>query len=118
MFINCINNGVDLLLSPASGYMNVPGFSYYDEIILFSEAGFSNQDILKMATYNAAKNLGLAHRIGQIKIGFQADLILLSSNPLNKLSSLKKIKGVFYNSNFIDKSKIDYELYLIELKNK
>ncbi|KAH8880837.1 amidohydrolase [Thozetella sp. PMI_491] len=47
------------------------------------------EDILKSATINPARMMGL-NDLGQIKKGFQADLIIVKSNPLDDVSVLAR----------------------------
>lgn len=40
-------------------------------------------DVLRSATVNAARLIGQANSLGQIKPGFEADILVVKSNPLN-----------------------------------
>ena len=51
--------------------------------------GMSEQDAWKMITLNPAKMLHLDHKIGSIKIGKDADLVLWSDNPLSILAKVE-----------------------------
>jgi imidazolonepropionase len=45
-------------------------------------AGMSSEEALVAATLNAAAALGLAHRLGSLEVGKQADLVVLDApNP-------------------------------------
>jgi imidazolonepropionase-like amidohydrolase len=46
-------------------------------------AGMKEEDALKMVTLNPAKMLHVADRVGSIKVGKDADLVLWSDNPLS-----------------------------------
>lgn len=48
----------------------------------------SNLSILRSATINPARMMGMADKIGQASTGFFADLIVLKSNPLEDISVL------------------------------
>lgn len=56
-------------------------------------------DILRSATVNPARMMGLAADVGQIRKGFQADMIMLNSNPLDDIKVLSRpeteVKAVF-----------------------
>lgn len=45
--------------------------------------GLSEEDALKMVTLNPAKMLHVENKVGSIKIGKDADLVLWSDNPLS-----------------------------------
>lgn len=46
-------------------------------------AGMSEEDALKMVTLNPAKMLHVDNKVGSIKVGKDADLVLWSNNPLS-----------------------------------
>lgn len=64
------------------------GFSLIRELELHQEAGFHPIDVIQHATGNNAKILGMEDRLGRIRIGFSADLILVEGNPLKNLKYL------------------------------
>lgn len=72
----------------------IPGESYHQEMELLVAAGFTPAEVLRMATMNAADALALAGEIGQVRVGFQADLVLLRSNPLDRISRTREIAWV------------------------
>jgi hypothetical protein len=58
------------------------GFTYLRELELMQEAGFHPIDVIQNATGNNARILGLEDRLGRVREGFLADLILVGENPL------------------------------------
>ena len=60
--------------------------------------GVSEEDAWKMVTLNPAKLLHLDHRMGSIRIGKDADLVLWSDNPLSIYARAEKtmVDGIFY----------------------
>ncbi|GEM_PF-2361192 len=58
------------------------GRSMQSELKLLSEAGFSSEDILEIATVNGYEAMGLTKDYGKIVEGMKADLILFDKNPL------------------------------------
>jgi imidazolonepropionase-like amidohydrolase len=79
--------GVPLVLGTDSG--NWPLFPYYfhgpttwRELRLLAEAGLSPQEVLRAATVNPAKMLGLADKIGTVEVGKMADLVVVREDPL------------------------------------
>lgn len=96
---------IPMLLSPdsSSKYM-VSGFDMVGEMELLKSAELSNYEILRMATTNFATFYG--ENYGTIEAGKDADFILLITNPLEDLDALRKIEGVYFNNQFLDKEKL------------
>lgn len=74
-------------------------FSYfgglYREMEFFARAGFTSGEILKMATLNGAKILGIEEKAGSIEEGKWADFSLFDENPLKDISACRKPVHVF-----------------------
>ncbi|MEL7144729.1 MAG: amidohydrolase family protein, partial [Bacteroidota bacterium] len=73
------------------------------ELELMEEYGFSRDFILKSVTSGNARLLNLA-QLGELKSGYLADIIAVEGDPLQDLSSLKKVvfvmkDGVVYKTN-------------------
>lgn len=66
----------------------VYGFAYLRELQLHEEAGFQPLEVIRHATYNGAKVLGLEQELGRIKAGYLADLVIVDGNPLDDLGVL------------------------------
>jgi imidazolonepropionase-like amidohydrolase len=66
-------------------YGSIYGFGISRELELQQEAGFSPLEVLQHATLNGAKVLGMDDRIGRIRPGFIADLLVINGNPLENL---------------------------------
>ncbi|MFT5059213.1 MAG: imidazolonepropionase-like amidohydrolase [Planctomycetota bacterium] len=49
-------------------------------------AGMDPVSALQLVTLNSAKQLGIAHRVGSIEIGKDADLVLLNGDPMSAFS--------------------------------
>lgn len=60
--------------------------------------GMSEEDALKMVTINPAKMLHVDSRVGSIKVGKDADLVLWSDNPLSIYAKAEKtmVDGIVY----------------------
>ncbi len=66
-------------------YGSLYGFGISRELELQQEAGFSPLEVLTHATWNGAKVLGLDDRLGRIRAGYTADLLVVNGNPLENL---------------------------------
>jgi hypothetical protein len=66
-------------------YGSLYGFGISRELELHQEAGFHPLEVLRHATADGAKVLGLDDRLGRIRPGFIADLLVINGNPLVNL---------------------------------
>ncbi len=64
------------------------GFGLIRGMELHQEAGFHPIKIIQQATGNNAKILGQEERLGRVRAGFSADLIVVNGNPLENLKVL------------------------------
>ncbi len=64
------------------------GFGYLRELELHEEAGFHPLEVIKHATYNGAKTMGMDHELGRIKATYLADIVVVNGNPLANLHIL------------------------------
>lgn len=65
------------------------------EAKFISELGATNRDVLSGVTVNAAKLCGVGAKTGSITEGLAADLVVLDGNPLEDISALKNVRGVY-----------------------
>jgi hypothetical protein len=82
--------GVDV---ESDGY-NVPGAGVHRELALLVKAGLTPAEAIRTATVNCAELLGSGATLGQIKVGFRADLIAVEGDPLANVGDLRRIKLV------------------------
>lgn len=64
------------------------------EFALMVEAGMSEMDAIRAATYNTAKLLKIDQQLGTIEVGKLADLVAVRGNPLENISILQDIEFV------------------------
>jgi imidazolonepropionase-like amidohydrolase len=64
------------------------GFGLVRELELQEEAGFHPLEVLEHATSNGAALLGLGDRLGRVRQGYAADLLVVNGNPLANLRLL------------------------------
>jgi len=64
------------------------GFGLLRELELHQEAGFQTLKVIQHATGNNALILGQEDKLGRVRVGFLADLIVVNGNPLENLKVL------------------------------
>ena len=64
------------------------GFGFVRELELLEEAGFHPLEVISHATVNGARLLGMEDRLGRVRQGYIADLIVVNGNPLSNLRLL------------------------------
>jgi len=103
--------GYGLLLgSDAPQVFNVPGFSIYHELKAMVDAGLSPLAAFQTGTINAAKYLDMEGQMGELVEGASADMMLLSKNPLQELSTIRKPEYVIVKGTLLDREQIDKRL--------
>jgi imidazolonepropionase-like amidohydrolase/Tol biopolymer transport system component len=80
-----------------SGHGQMHGLDKHWEMELMSRGGFTNAEIMAIATINSAKYLGLDAQLGSIEPGKLADLVILDANPLVDIRNTRKIDMVMLN---------------------
>lgn len=101
------NSGVQLLLGTDTPMPAVPpGISLHNEIDLMLAIGMTPYETLKMGTYNAGlyivTHVDKQAKFGQVKEGYRANLLLLSSNPLDNMTVLRHPEGVMQGGSWYD----------------
>ena len=77
------NHGGRVTLGSDAGYIwKLYGFGYIREMELLQEAGFHPLEVLRSATYLGAQALNMDDRIGSIRPGKLADLVIVEENPI------------------------------------
>lgn len=65
-------------------------------------AGLPNAVVLKAATINGARALGVADRLGSIEVGKLADLYVARGNPLDDIKTVRKVQLVMKSGSVYD----------------
>jgi len=83
------NHGGRVTLGSDAGYIwKLYGFGYIREMELLQEAGFHPLEVLRAATIQGAQVLKMEDRIGSIRPGKLADLVVTEYNPLGNFKVL------------------------------
>jgi imidazolonepropionase-like amidohydrolase len=99
--------GVPLVTGTDSGNIGVVhGPGIHRELQLWVEAGIPAGVALQAATYNAAQLLRASDRMGLIKKGYEANLLLVDGNPLKDISVTERISMVMLKGERIDRSEL------------
>ena len=65
--------------------------------LLVDSCGMSIPDVLRAATVVGAEVVGKEGKLGVIREGAEADLLVLKSNPLESLNALQDRKALYIN---------------------
>ena len=83
------------------------GFAIHEEIGFFHDAGYSNTEILRISTLEAARFLNKAGEFGVVREGARADLLLLAGDPEADLATLRTPQGVMAAGRWYDRARLD-----------
>jgi imidazolonepropionase-like amidohydrolase len=99
--------GVILVTGSDSGNPAIlHGPAVHRELQLWVEAGVPTAVALQAATYNGAQLLRASNRMGLIKKGYDASLLLVDGNPLKDISVTERISMVMFKGERIDRSEL------------
>lgn len=73
------------------GTDSLAGLMYHHELELFVRAGIPAAAVLRMATLDPARALGIEKQQGSIAVGKAADLIVVDGDPLARISDIEKV---------------------------
>lgn len=76
------------------GTDDIAGFALHSELEAYAQAGIPPARILQIATWDAARYVGLDQQLGSIERGKVADLLLVDGDPLRDIRAIRKIKLV------------------------
>lgn len=99
--------GVRMIVGTDGGLLAGPGLTLKEEFAELGKAGLGALDILRMATVNAADYLGRADLMGAVEPGRDADMVVLNSNPLERVANLHDIAGVVRAGVFYSRSALE-----------
>jgi imidazolonepropionase-like amidohydrolase len=86
--------GMKIIGGTDAGVTDMPFGTLVDEILAYTRAGLSNAEALRTVTSDSASFLKLP-RLGEVKVGYQADLALVAGNPFADLNALRRPLKVF-----------------------
>jgi imidazolonepropionase-like amidohydrolase len=90
--------GVGVLLGTDAPLRNSPpGFGLHEEMLLLVQGGMSPYDVIRAATSESARFLGISDTLGTVAAGMLADLVLLDADPLADIRNTRRIGVVIVN---------------------
>jgi imidazolonepropionase-like amidohydrolase len=102
--------GTDLMLPGI-----IPGYSVHEEMAIWQEAGIPPAEVLRSATITPTQFMGLGDRLGSVREGKAASMLLVRANPLEDVRNAQQIEGVFQRGTYF--SRKDLERLLAEAKD-
>lgn len=92
-----------------TGGPDLAGFAYHRELQALVYAGLPPVAVMKAATINGARALGVGDRLGSIEAGKIADLYIARGNPLSRIEDARNVTyvmkaGDVYNAGALLKS--------------
>ncbi len=101
-------SGVKIIAgSNAAGNQLIAGESLHTELSDMVKGGLTPLQALQSATLNPANFSKQLADYGSILIGKKADVVLLSSNPLDNINALKNIDAVITQGRYLDKDELN-----------
>jgi imidazolonepropionase-like amidohydrolase len=87
-----------------------PGFTLHDELAWLVRAGLSPMEALQSATRSPAEFLHRSDRLGTVQVGKNADLVLLTANPIEDIHNTRKIAAVILHGKYLPRPDLDHML--------
>ena len=84
-----------------------PGFGLHEEFVLLARGGLTPLEIIRAATLEPARYLGMLDSLGTIAPGRLADLVLLDADPLRDMRNTRRIAAVVANGRLYDATALE-----------
>jgi imidazolonepropionase-like amidohydrolase len=92
--------------SDAGNYLVIHGPTVQHELQLWVQAGIPPAVALRAATLNAARLLRADDRVGSVRPGNDADLLVVDGNPLDDITATERISLVVFKGERIDRTEL------------
>lgn len=106
-------SGMKIIAGTDAGFLNTydyPGLAIHLELQKLVEYGLTPREALIASVINGPGYFGVEKDYGAVKVGKIANLLLLNSNPLEKIESTLDIDGVIKEGVFYSRSTLDQML--------
>eukprot|EP01090_Pellita_catalonica_P013110 TRINITY_DN3037_c0_g2_i1.p1 TRINITY_DN3037_c0_g2~~TRINITY_DN3037_c0_g2_i1.p1 ORF type:complete len:234 (+),score=30.99 TRINITY_DN3037_c0_g2_i1:141-842(+) len=93
-----MNKGGSIIMGTDAGNpLTLHGPSVFVELEMMQESGMPPAEVLRSATVTAGKLFG---KVGEIKTGYSADMLILTQYPSKNISALRSLEAVVNRGNF------------------
>jgi imidazolonepropionase-like amidohydrolase len=82
------------------------GFGAHRELHAMALAGIPNAAALRAGTLNAARALGVGHRLGTVEVGKYADLLVVRGDPLTRITDTRNALHVIKAGTVYDPARL------------
>jgi imidazolonepropionase-like amidohydrolase len=87
-------HGITIAAGTDNVFPEKPFAVLYEELKKLNQLGFSNMEVIQIATHNGAVALGIQDQTGTVENGKYADLIMVERDPLQDVSALGEVSWV------------------------
>ncbi|MBJ90629.1 MAG: amidohydrolase [Woeseia sp.] len=89
------------------GHGELQGLAYHWEMWGFEMGGMKPIEVLKAATIDGARIIGVEQDLGSIEVGKLADMVILNADPLADIRNTVKIQHVIIDGRLYDGTTLD-----------
>jgi len=89
------------------GHGEMQGLGVHWEMWIMAMGGMTNPEVLRAATIDGARIIGIDQDLGSIEEGKLADLVVLQENPLEDIRNTNRISYVMKNGEFYNGDTMD-----------
>jgi imidazolonepropionase-like amidohydrolase len=89
--------GIKIVAGTDTTYFDKNNRSLADEIIELADTGVSPMDAIKAGTSVSAEELGVDKRTGSVRVGYEADFVVIDRNPLKNIRHIGDVVMVVNN---------------------
>ncbi|MEC8745899.1 MAG: amidohydrolase family protein, partial [Pseudomonadota bacterium] len=91
------------------GHAELQGLGYHWEMWAYAMGGMTPVEVLRAATIDGARIIGVEQDLGSIEVGKLADMVVLNSNPLDNIRNTVDIDKVLINGRLYNGDTMDQE---------
>ncbi|RIW14653.1 amidohydrolase [Algoriphagus lacus] len=103
-------SGMKIIAGTDAGYLNTydyPGLAIHRELALMVKYGLSPLQALQASILNGPSYFGLEKEYGSVEAGKRASLVILNSNPLEKIENTLSIESVIAEGKYYSREELD-----------
>ena len=111
-------SGMLIIAGTDAGFLNsyiYPGFALHDELEIYQKAGLTPLEALQTSVINGPNYFDLSHKYGSVTEGKIADLLILSSNPIDDIKATRDISYLIKKTKVYDSTQL--HIMLQDVKN-